>query len=173
MKFKVAVRPKGSSNKATVQEVNAGTEEELKSIFERMNLEIVEVIESVDVMAETHMDNMSTNQILQMGLKKAAYDAAQAAARNPQPLQQVGAPDAAQLPAQQERTAKPKEVFFSDGSNSYKIIDGKPFKKAWVEHKASDFRVIRNDLKAPKILDSDTITIERLDWIPVEEINES
>ena len=30
MKFKVAVRPKGSEGKATVQEVNAGTEAELK-----------------------------------------------------------------------------------------------------------------------------------------------
>lgn len=170
MKFKVAIRPIGSNGKPRIEDVNAPSRQQLPILYQKMGMEVVEILDEVNEGAQRVMENMSTNQILQMAMQAPAEPLT---GKNPQdaPSGEQQAPAAITSP---QPKSEPKVVEFTDPSSGidYKVVDGKVYKKAWVEQESTSFRVIRKDLKSPKILSPKDITVERQDWVPIESEDE-
>jgi hypothetical protein len=165
MKYNILVKPKGSSVPPKKQEIHADNKQALHNIMEQMNMEVLEIIDEIDPAAAMGLDNpnLSTNQLLKAALNRAAKEGSTEPGQTPQPPPVPGTPPP-RHPMAPPQPPPSKPVEFKDGNISYKMENGKVYKKAWVECDSSQFRVVQTNLKNPKII-TDNVSIEKLDWV--------
>jgi hypothetical protein len=174
MKYNILVKPKGSNIPPKKQEIHADNRQSLHNIMEQMNMEVLEIIDEIDPAAAMGLDNpnLSTNQLLKAALNRASKEGSSEPGQTPQPPQGYtpnGQPPALPQPprggtGETRPPVQTKPVEFKDGNVSYKMENGKVYKKAWVECDSSQFRVVQTNLKNPKII-TENISIEKLDWV--------
>ncbi len=161
IRYKIKMKNK-ASGKDCVDVVCADNQEMLKSSVEEMGFTVLGILEESPInLNPTPAPNLAGLEDLGIGIDERAVQQQQLQP-TPQPQMQPQ-----MQPVSQVQQAPVAEVEFVDNGVAYRIINGEPYKKDWVEHDPTEYKFVRKESK--KEIKNSDVLIYKLDWVPVTE----